>query len=114
MYPFRDTASHEKVQRARWGGSRSAEFIPLCCGPRLGRRRRPWWRRVALGAVPRGKPEVALLELGERGISGYRGSRRAGGQNRRGDAHAGNGGEDSKFGCRFHSSFVFVRGGSPQ
>jgi hypothetical protein len=34
-----------------------------------------------------------------------------GGQDQSGAAQAGNGGEDSKFGCSFHSSFLFVQGG---
>jgi len=34
-----------------------------------------------------------------------------GGQDQSGDAQAGNGGEDSKFGCSFHSSFLFVQAG---
>src|SRR5205823_8863641 len=78
---------------------------------RLGRLRPTRCGRLALGHVTRGKPQIALLEFGECSISRHRGSRRVGRPNQSGDAQAGNGGEESKFGCGFHSSFLFVQGG---
>src|SRR6266487_365604 len=68
-------------------------------------------RRLALGYLTRGKPEITFLEFGERSISRHRGSRMIGGQDQSGDAQAGNRGEDSEFRCGFHRSFLFGQGG---
>src|SRR5437867_4285600 len=62
-------------------------LLPTCCS------------RLALGFLTRGEPEITLLKFGERSITTDRGSRMIGGDDESGDAQAGNGGEDSKFGC---------------